>query len=105
LEEVFPLRFRKSNWASKSLVGSDSEYEKRYIIYFVEKLLEDPAFEQEIEKRRYKYEVWSINGEQTAGKAGGGTAELPPPSYPTNRTSESHVSEENIRYYMIYKTH
>ncbi|MBA7569710.1 hypothetical protein ES708_11451 [subsurface metagenome] len=27
--------------------------------------------------------VWSINGKQTAGKVGGGTAELPPPRRPT----------------------
>ena len=33
--------------------------------------------------------VWNIEGKRAAGKAGGGTAELPPPtSYLTNRTSE-----------------
>ncbi|MFC1909702.1 hypothetical protein ACFLXC_00175 [Chloroflexota bacterium] len=32
--------------------------------------------------------VWSISEKQAAGEAGGGPAELPPTSYPTNRTSE-----------------
>lgn len=44
--------------------------------------------------------VWSINEKRTAGKAGGGTAELPPPtSYLTNRTSEK-PSEMRYKVYI-----
>jgi hypothetical protein len=43
--------------------------------------------------------AWSIDWKQTAGKAGGGTAELPPPtSYPTNRTSEKPRYKLSIEY-------
>lgn len=42
--------------ASKSLAGSDTEYGKRYIEYFIWKLLNEPDLEQEIEKRKHKYD-------------------------------------------------
>ena len=42
--------------AIKSLAGSDLEYGKRYIEYFVMKLLNEPDLMQEIEKRKHKYD-------------------------------------------------
>ena len=42
--------------ALKSLEGNDIEYGKRYVEYFVWKLLNEPDFEQEIKKRRQKYD-------------------------------------------------
>jgi len=42
--------------ASKSLKGADSEYGKRYIIYFVEKVLNESSLNEEIEKRKHKYD-------------------------------------------------
>lgn len=42
--------------ASKSLENADKEYGIRYLEYIVRKWIEDPTFEQEIEKRRHKYD-------------------------------------------------
>jgi len=42
--------------AMKSLPGSDVAYGKRYIVYFLENLLEDLTFEQEVQKRKHKYD-------------------------------------------------
>lgn len=42
--------------ASKSLPDMDSGYGKRYIIYFVEKLLNESGLDEEIEKRKHKYD-------------------------------------------------
>ena len=41
---------------SKSLESGDSKYGIRYLEYIVGKWIEDPGFEQEIEKRRHKYD-------------------------------------------------
>ena len=43
--------------ASKSLAGADVEYGINYIRYFVGKILDEPELEQEIEKRRHKYDI------------------------------------------------
>jgi site-specific DNA recombinase len=42
--------------ASRSLAGSDLKYGKRYIKYVIKKWLDDPNFDQEVEKRRHKYD-------------------------------------------------
>ena len=42
--------------ASKSLQNADKEYGIRYLEYIVGKWIEAPEFEQEIEKRRHKYD-------------------------------------------------
>ncbi len=42
--------------AMKSLPGSDVAYGSRYVVYFLENLLEDPDFKKEIEKRKHKYD-------------------------------------------------
>ncbi len=42
--------------ASKSLTGSDIKYGKRYIRYIIKKWLDDPNFNEEVEKRRHKYD-------------------------------------------------
>jgi len=42
--------------ASMSLEKADIEYGKRYLEYIVGKWIEEPTFEQEIEKRRHKYD-------------------------------------------------
>ncbi|MFC1954022.1 hypothetical protein ACFLU7_00490 [Chloroflexota bacterium] len=42
--------------ASKSLPGADIEYGKRYIEYFVTKILDEPDLNQGIEKRKHKYD-------------------------------------------------
>jgi hypothetical protein len=42
--------------ASKSLAGSDTKYGKRYLKYIFNEWLNDPNFNNEIEKRRHKYD-------------------------------------------------
>jgi hypothetical protein len=42
--------------AMKSLPGSDVAYGKRYMVYFLESVIEDFNFEQEVQKRRHKYD-------------------------------------------------
>ena len=42
--------------ASMSLENADIEYGKRYLEYIVGKWIEEPTFEQEIEKRRHRYD-------------------------------------------------
>jgi hypothetical protein len=42
--------------ASKSLAGSDIKYGKRYIRHITKKWLDDPNFDNEVEKRRHKYD-------------------------------------------------
>ena len=42
--------------ASRSFEKADKEYGIRYLEYIVGKWIEDPTFEQEIEKRRHKYD-------------------------------------------------
>ena len=42
--------------ASKSLENADKDYGIRYLEYIVGKWIEDPEFEEEIEKRRHKYD-------------------------------------------------
>ena len=42
--------------AMKSLPGSDVVYGRRYVVYFLEGVIEDLNFEQEVQKRRHKYD-------------------------------------------------
>lgn len=42
--------------AMKSLPGSDVAYGRRYVVDFLESVIEDLNFEQEVQKRRHKYD-------------------------------------------------
>lgn len=42
--------------AMKSLPGSDVAYGRNYVAYFLEGVIEDLSFEQEIQKRKHKYD-------------------------------------------------
>lgn len=54
--QVRGLLYSLAALASKSLAGSDIKYGKRYVQYFVRKLLDDSSFNDEVEKRRHKYD-------------------------------------------------
>ena len=42
--------------AMKSMPGSDMAYGKSYVTYFLESVIEDRSFEQEVQKRKHKYD-------------------------------------------------